>query len=493
MHIPSLIKINKKTSEPVYLQVAECLSEAIRNGILPGGFKLPGVKKMAQDTGLHSRTIEQVYEELDAQGWVTVKPHSGTYITDKPPVHSATGIKEVLPATEHKASFSFRKIGLPPRQTGYSKEGKKIYDIILNDGQPDIGYMPAVELEKNHRLLIRKKEHSRLFNKENAWGSFELRKALSRFLNDTRGLNTSTSNLLISKGNQFSIFLILSLTLTEQESIVFAEHNYSGVYHICRYLNLNIETVNTDQDGISLAELGKICTRKKIKAVYITPHIHYPTCVKLSEERRKLLLQVAEQYNFMIIEDDYDFDFHYNNAPGFPVAAYDNQKRVVYIGGLNRLISPTLRISYIAGPEDFLSELAKLKVSIDKFSDSLLEEALALTLKEAVIRRYRNKAVKYYLQKRDFLLRLLDKHLNEFCRYHAPEGGMAVWIEFNREFPIRDIHQLCMQKGLLLPERDDLYTYPPESNGIRIGFGNSSKAELNNAIQIIRQVITGMK
>lgn len=491
MNFNDLIKIDKQLAKPIYLQVSDCIIGLIRRGILPAGYKLPGVKKLAQTIGVYTKTIEQAYEELDAQGWTEIKPHSGNYVARNLPIVSNVS-RKIDGDLKNTASFNFDKIDLVINDPT-SKDVAVYYDIILNDGHPDINYMPAKEVEKNYRSLLHRKQPGKVLNKENAWGNYELRRSLSQFLNKTRGLNCSATNILVSKGNQFSIFLILSLTLKENDCIAFADINYVGVYNVCKYLKLSVSYIKLDDEGIDTSALEKLCIQRRIKVVYVTPHIHYPTTAKLSAARRNHLLQLAAQYNFFIIEDDYDFDFNYENQHVLPMASTDIDNRVVYIGGLNRLVGASLRVSYIVGSTDFLSELARLKVSVDKFSDTVLEEALALTLKSDCISRYRNKGNKYYKTRRDLLVNLIQHHLSRFCTLKIPQGGMAVWLEFIEEVPIDNLVDGCKKKGLLLPDRDSLYTYPKGSNGIRIGYGSNTEEELRQAVVIIKDVAEKVK
>lgn len=487
MNFTELIAIDRQRKEPIYLQAANCIIQAIQKGVLPKGYKLPGTRRLAKATNLYTKTIEQVYEELYAQGWVTIKPNSGTYVADLLP-EFPTLSRELTKQKgfADQARFEYRKIDLEVPNAAQSSESNT-YEVILNDGYPDIRYMPAVELEKNYRLLLKKKQPGKVFNKESPWGAFALRKELSLYLNHTRGLNLDISNVLVSKGNQFSIFLILSLGLQPGDVLVMASLSYSGVNNICRYLGIKVQFVDIDNQGIDADALAAICQSRKVKGIYITPHLHYPTTVKLSEKRRVQISELAVKHRFLVIEDDYDFDFHYKNEPSLPVASY-NKTNTVYVGGLNRTIAASLRVSYITGPTDFLAELAKLKMSIDRFSDIILEEALALTLKEKVVGRYRNKAVVYYRQKRDFLLKLLEKVLSRYCHFQVPEGGMAIWLEFIPTVPVDELVSACKKKGLLLPERNELYTFPKSSNGIRIGYGSHTREELTRAITILESV-----
>jgi GntR family transcriptional regulator / MocR family aminotransferase len=488
MNFNEFITVNKKAEKPIYEQVADCLIDAIKKGVLQPGTRLPGAKRLAQTLGLYTKTLEKAYEELYAQNWVTIKANSGTYIAINLPVQNLIKLPNGKKRTGNKAFFEFQKLDMPINSPSI-RESNFTYNIILNDGYPDIQLMPAVELEKNYRLILNRKRPGKVLDKGNPWGLYDLRQSLCEFLNNTRGLNINPSNILISKGNQFSIFLILSLTLKKGDVIAIAEINYLGVYNICKYLNLDVEFVRLDGDGINLNDLHTLCKHKKISSVYITPHLHYPTGAKLSLDRRTRLLELAEEYNFFIIEDDYDFDFHFKNSPTLPIASVDKLQRVIYVGGFNRLLSATNKVSYIVGPEDFLSELAKLKISIDKFSDIVMEEALSLTFKGQSVIRYRNKATKYYHQQCEYFCSLIDKDLSKYCTYIKPEGGMAVWLEFNQNIQIDNLTDTCKRMGLYLPERNSLFIYPPNSNGIRIGFASTSKTELSSAVSTMKSAI----
>lgn len=487
MHFNELIPIDRASSVPLYQQVADRLTEAIEKGFLPRGYKLPGARNMALQLGLYLRTIEQAYEDLMLQGWVIVKPYSGTYVSDKFPVATKRSIKKGAEKTDlEKAGFSFRHsvLSLEPAT---QKDLPIPLDVMLNDGHPNIQFMPAVELEMNYRRLLQKKQPGKLLYKENPWGSRALRQVLGKFLNGSRGLNAGLENILISKGNQYSIFMILSLTMKAGDTIVLAETGYAGVYHICRHLELEIVFLPTDGKGLVAAQLEEVCRKKKVKAIYLTPHLHYPTGEVLTSDRRKTIGKLALQHQFLIIEDDYDFDFQYK--PLLPLAASEARRQVVYVGGLNRLVSASLRVSYIIGPEDFLKELARMKMAIDKFSDTIMEEALAITLQEKSVMRYRNKALKHYQESLGILCRLLDEHLAEYCHYRMPEGGMALWVEFDSKIDVDDLIRLAREEGVGFPERHSLYTLAPQCQGLRIGFASSTEAELTKAVQVLKKLI----
>ena len=114
---------------------------------------------------------------------------------------------------------------------------------------------------------------------------------------------------------------------------------------------MNLLRVQVDEYGIDVDAIEKICRRKKIKALYITSHHHYPTTVTLIASRRIKLLSLAEKFGFIIIEDDYDYDFHYLSSPILPLVSADTKGMVVYIGTLSKTIAPghPYRLYYSTG------------------------------------------------------------------------------------------------------------------------------------------------
>src|SRR5436853_4501774 len=135
--------------------------------------------------------------------------------------------------------------------------------------------------------------------------------------------------------------------------------------------------VPVDEEGIDVDAVERVCRRKKIRALYVTSHHHYPTTVTLSASRRMKLLQLAEQYGFIIIEDDYDYEFHYESSPILPLASVDRNGMVVYIGSFSKTLSPGIRVGYIAAPPDLIHELGKVRQIIDAQGDPVLEEVVA--------------------------------------------------------------------------------------------------------------------
>jgi GntR family transcriptional regulator / MocR family aminotransferase len=244
-----------------------------------------------------------------------------------------------------------------------------------------------------------------------------------------------------------------------------------------------------DESGIDVDAIEKLCKRKKIKALYITSHHHYPTTVTLTAARRIKLLGLAEQYGFFIIEDDYDYDFHYLSSPILPLVSADTKGMVVYIGTLSKTISPGIRTGYVVAPENLILELCRRRQLIDTQGDAIMELALAEMFEEGSIKRHMKKAQLVYHQRRDFLCGLLQQHLPDVIEFKIPDGGLAIWARFHKSLPLPPLTEKLRAKGLILSNGLIHNNTPVSLNATRMGFAWMNEQEAENAVQLMVKTI----
>jgi GntR family transcriptional regulator/MocR family aminotransferase len=110
-----------------------------------------------------------------------------------------------------------------------------------------------------------------------------------------------------------------------------AELSYFSANMIFQKSGARIQSIPIDEEGLCIDSLIEICKEQTPRMVYVTPHHHYPTTVSLSSKRRLALLELAKEKGFIIVEDDYDYDFQYEKLNNLPLAATDNSGMVVYV------------------------------------------------------------------------------------------------------------------------------------------------------------------
>src|SRR5690606_5874351 len=148
---------------------------------------------------------------------------------------------------------------------------------------------------------------------------------------------------------------------------------------------------------------------------------HYPTTSVLSETRRLQLLDLAHRYGFIILEDDYDYDFNYGTGPLLPMAALDTYGVVIYVGTFGRAMPSAFRSGFVVAPTELLEELDKLHNLMDRYGDALGEFAMGEMIAEGEMHRYLRQSTIQYRQRRDLLARQLASEIGPRVDFLVPE------------------------------------------------------------------------
>ena len=185
--------------------------------------------------------------------------------------------------------------------------------------------------------------------------------------------------------------------------------------------------VPVDEHGLDVDALEALAARERLRAVYVTPHHQYPTTVMLDAGRRLRLLELARTHRIAVIEDDYDFEFHYEGRPVLPLAAADRHAVVVYIGTLSKILAPPLRLGFIVAPPLLIERLAELRLSIDRQGDQVVECAVAELIEDGELQRHVRRMRRIYQARRDALVAAVRKRLGGALGFEVPAGGMALW------------------------------------------------------------------
>lgn len=280
-----------------------------------------------------------------------------------------------------------------------------------------------------------------------------------------------------------SIYLASKLLLNDGDIVVVGNPNYSNANETFEEVGAKLLEVNVDANGLDVDKIEQICRKKKITAVYVIPHHHYPTTVTLSVERRMKLLALSQQYSFVIIEDDYDYDYHYNSSPYLPLANANHSGNVIYIGSFSKILDPSLRIGFMVAPANFIAQTVALRKLIDVGGDGYMQNALASLIKNGELKRHLKRALKAYHFRRDFLNELLEKKLGKYVQYNIPSGGMAFWIELKAPYKIKD---LVKDPQLKIKRWDEAL------NAFRFGFASMNEQELTITVTYLAKLFKKM-
>ena len=481
----SLIQIDRNAPVTLYIQVCNIFITLITNGTLRPSDLLPSSRVLAELIGINRNTVKLAYEELINQGWAESIERKGIFVLSGLPQLSKTKISEVNKSKPVKTSFSWdNSFATATRSENFQKN-----ILTIDDGFPDVRMAPVDLLMREYRSLSRKFYGKNFLKYGNAQGAEHLRMALSNYLAHTRGQVTAPENILITRGSQMGIYLAAQLLIRSEDHVAVGLSNYISADDTLKYAGATLIRIPIDEQGMDIDQLEKVLQKKKIKAVYIVPHHHFPTTVTMSMERRLKLLNLAKVHRFAIIEDDYDFDFHYDNKPYLPLAGIDHNHNVIYIGSVTKTFAPALRIGFMTGPPAFIAAAASLRQLIDKQGDTLLEEAFATMFDNGEMERHFRKSLKIYRQRRNLFCQLLQADFKHKITFKVPEGGLAVWAQFNKKTDLVKMSEEALSKGLRVGDGSFYKNESFSTNGLRMGFASLEKQEMEQALGILKTVL----
>jgi GntR family transcriptional regulator/MocR family aminotransferase len=477
------LHITKSSGVVVYLQIAQQIIDEIQRGRLVPSAAMPGSRELAESLKVNRKTIVLAYDELIAQGWLTTESRRGTFVSANLPHFSSA----------HQSNKNLKQgvIDTPaPVLVKYAAtiETENVTHLIdFNDGIPDTRLIPFETISKAFRHALIEPIRSNKLGYGDPKGMMNLRHALTEMLNMERGLSVDIDNICIARGSQMGIFLAARVLAKPNEYVVVENLSYPPAREAFRSCGAKILTVGLDQHGINVNELEALCKQYPISAIYVTPHHQFPTTVMMTAERRLKLLMLAEQYDFVIVEDDYDHEFHFHHHPVFPLASSNHAGRVIYVGSLSKVLAPGLRVGYLVASKEIINQCASEVMLIDRQGNSVTELAVAALMESGEIKRHIRRTLKVYNERRNFLIDLLRNELGEFVNFDSPNGGLAIWLRLNDGIEINKLVQnALLEKVKILPASLFSETHL-DINAIRLGFGSLNTNELTTGIQRLKR------
>lgn len=468
------IEIDDADAKPVFLQIAQAVSDAIRRGRLTPAERLPGSRTLAKTLGVNRNTVVAAYDELIAEGWIETAETRGTFVaTSLPIVERATPRKEGLPA---RPGFDLPRLPSVPRVDDPPPKGT----IALAGGQPDLSLVPKAALARAYRRALLARD-SRALDYGDPYGDVRLREQIARLLADERGIVATPDEILIVRGSQMGLSLIGDVLLEPGDTVAVEDFGYPPAW-VALGRHATLESLPVDEEGLDVDALAALAKKKSIRAVYLTPHHQFPTMVVLSAARRLALLELCARERIAIVEDDYDNEVHYRGRPVLPLASADRAGVVLYVGTLSKVLAPGLRLGYVVAPTPVIERLAQHRRFVDRQGDLVLERAVAELMEDGEVQRHARRMRRIYESRRTALLEAIDRHLAGTLSIDLPDGGMALWARVHG-IDVQRWSAAALEHGVLFHTARK-YTFDRRRRPfLRMGFASVEASKLVLAVR----------
>jgi 2-aminoadipate transaminase len=265
-------------------------------------------------------------------------------------------------------------------------------------------------------------------------GINELREAIaerSRKEGMTKG--TSPDNIMITSGSQQALDAVGKIFLNPGDIAMVGLPSYLGGINAFRSYEANLVGVPLDKEGMQVDLLEEkikelIKQDMAVKFIYTIPTFQNPAGTVLPESRRKKLLDIAHEYNLVIIEDDPYGKLRYDIPAIKPIKAFDDEGRVIYMSTFSKILAPGFRLAWIIAPEDVMRKLALCKQAQDLYTAPFSQYVAHEFIKSGSMDLHIMKICEMYKPKRDIMMDSMKKYFPEGYICNKPKGGMFAWV-----------------------------------------------------------------
>ncbi len=484
-----VLELSEDGSKPAYRRLAE----AIRGGILSGRFrpgeKLPPTRTLATNLSLARNTVLEAYEQLIAEGYLSARHGSGTFVAADLPDRAFHAPD--LPGGTHLDNG--RNGRLPLAGFGRRIMDGEVWSHIQQDafrnpyefryGTPSLEEFP-IDAWRTLTKRVLDYPPRELLGYGPPEGLHALRESLARYLQRSRGVRCTPEQVLIVNGSQQALDLAARVLIDPGDGVVIEEPCYPGARAVFDANGGRLLPVPCDNEGLLVS-----CIPLNARLAYVTPSHQFPSGVVMSAARRLELLDWAQRSNAMIIEDDYDSEFRYEGRPLAALQGLDSAGCVVYTGTLSKVLLPALRLGYMVAPPGLQPALSGAKWLTDRHVALLYQAVLALFIDEGHFERHLRRMRKVYERRREALLEAFHEHFGDRARVMGTQSGMHVLVHLEDVDNDHVFIESAARDGVGIYSAKPYYTgEPPRGAAFLMGYSSVSEDGIREGIRLLSKI-----
>ena len=295
-----------------------------------------------------------------------------------------------------------------------------------------------------------------------------------------RGIPTELDHIVMTHGAAQSIGLICDLLVNPHDVVLIEGPTYMGAIETFKKYCAQLVTIDVDAEGLSVDHLAQtlkeLPPNRRPKLLYTIPNFHNPTGYTQTSRRRRALLELAEDYGFLILEDDAYGELRYEGEAVPSLRQWDEDGRVLHVGSMSKILSPAIRVGWIHAPAILSQQLNRIRS--DGGANPLVKATVAAFWDKVDIQERLQMLRSGYRERRDALLSALDEHLSGACTYTRPEGGYFIWVTFSEGFSCSRLMPHFVRAGVNPLPGTIFYPDGRGEEHLRLSFSYPSAQEL---------------
>lgn len=465
------------TEAPLYRQLADSIAGQIASGERKTGDRLPPTRELALRLGVNRTTVSAAYSRLEEQGLIKGHVGRGSFVCGGPVNLEMAGLdwEAILPRPDTAISFS------------------KPVEINFSASRPDVDAFPMAEFRRLAKDVIDSPEAREILQLGSPLGYPPLRRYLLEQARNSR-IARETDDLIVTNGCQQALDLLARVLAPAGETVVLEDPVYHGLLKVFERVGANIVLAPVGDEGVKPETIEAIVSRRKPRAVVLTPSFQNPTGTSIPASSRRGIVEVAQRSGIVLIESDIYSELRYEGESISTLKSLDETGNVILLGSYSKVSFPGLRVGWVLAPRPVVQRLAECKQTCDLHSDHLSQAVLLRFAESGELEHHLAKSRVANGQRLSAALAACARYLPRASKFTRPRGGLNLWIELPAPLDAGDLLMRVQEQGVsFLPS----YYFSPDRgrgarlSGFRLSFGGLSPRQIENGIRIIGTIAAG--
>ncbi len=376
----------------------------------------------------------------------------------------ASEIRELLKLTQKPEIISFAG-GLPAPESFPIEEFIKVTKEVLEEsGEQALQYGPTE-------------------------GFQPLREAIVERMSKVQ-VELKADNILVTSGSQQGLDFAAKLLINPGDIILCESPTYLGAINAFKAYEPKFIEIETDDHGMNMEILEKTLKENdNVKFIYAIPDFQNPSGKTWSLERRKKLVELANEYNVIIIEDNPYGELRFEGEFLPAIKHFDTEGRVAFLGTFSKILAPGLRLGWVAADSALLEKFIMLKQGADLQSSTISQMDVAKFLEQYDLGDHIQKIIDLYRVRRDLMLKTMEEEFPEEVTFTYPEGGLFTWVVLPKYMNARDLAVKALEENVAYVPGGSFYPNGGNENSFRLNYSNMDEEKIVIGIKRLGKVL----
>jgi DNA-binding transcriptional MocR family regulator len=493
-----LSNLDREAASSLTQQIVDVFAEAIADGELSPGDRLPATRALAELTGVNHLTAARAYRRLGELGLVSGRVGKGTFVRATAPYAAETGGE---PEPSPSASEAWQAYALPDADESYGDQvltemlrlgattEKGLLPLSLGYPSPKLFPLDAIR-EISAEVLT--EEGERALQYGDVEGIPELRSELAEHMS-RHGSAEAAENVIVTSGARQALTLAARAVLRPGDLAACESPSFIAPIEAIRAAGARTMSVPSGEDGLDVEALEQLVRRHEIRLLALQPRLHNPTGRDLSPERRRHVVELARRHGFFILEDGVYADLRFEGEDLAPLRS-EAPEHVIYVASFSKSVGGGLRLGWVAASGPVADRIVREKRNDDMHSPSLTQLIGARFLARGHYERHIERAIGFYRERYDALLAAVERELDPVASVIHPMGGGHLWVTLDSPLDERALYREAVSShgvsflpgGAMTPDR-------PRTTHMRLSFGFLDPDQLAEGARRLGVAIRAMR